>query len=134
MAAEWTRMNADTRPPRWAEAILRRMLAPRYRETVSGDLLEDYRERVLPQRGRRAADRWYVAQVGGFVWRSVFVWAALFSASFVARNAMDWFVRTSASLPTSRNIASNSRYSSIRRYAVTERQDDARRVIRRSPW
>ena len=85
-------MKTDTHPPRWAEAILRRMLAPRDREAVSGDLLEEYREHVLPQRGRRAADRWYFVQVGGFVWRGVFVWAALFSASFVARNALDWFV------------------------------------------
>ena len=85
-------MTGRTYPPRWAEAILRRMLAPRDRETVSGDLLEEYREHVLPERGCRTADRWYIVQVGGFVWCSAGMWAVLFSASFVARNAFDWFV------------------------------------------
>ncbi len=30
-------------PPRWAEAILRSLLRPADRESISGDLLEEYR-------------------------------------------------------------------------------------------
>jgi hypothetical protein len=41
-----------TRPPRWAEALLRAILPPRDEETVSGDLLEECRERALPERGQ----------------------------------------------------------------------------------
>lgn len=57
-------------PPRWAEAWLRLLLPTRDRETVSGDLLEQYRDSVRPAHGRLRADAWYVAQVGGFAWRS----------------------------------------------------------------
>ena len=81
-------------PPRWAEAALRLLLMPRDRETVPGDLLEEYRESIHPARGRRAADRWYVRQVAGFAWRGNILWAALFSAAFVGRTALDWRVPT----------------------------------------
>lgn len=81
-------------PPRWAEAALRLLLAPRDRETVSGDLLEEYREIIHPARGRRGADLWYVTQVVGFAWRNNRLWAVLFSAAFVARTALDWLVPT----------------------------------------
>ncbi len=50
-------------PPRWAEALLRRQLAPRDRDTIAGDLLEHYREVILPTRGRVRAQLWYVRQV-----------------------------------------------------------------------
>ena len=49
--------HSDARPPRWAEAILRVLLKPHDRETVSGDLLEEYRDTIVPTRGR-AADLW----------------------------------------------------------------------------
>ncbi|HZP48642.1 MAG TPA: permease prefix domain 2-containing transporter [Vicinamibacterales bacterium] len=57
-------------PPRASEWWLRLLLADRDRETVSGDLLEEYREAVLPARGERAARRWYRRQVLGIAWRS----------------------------------------------------------------
>jgi hypothetical protein len=78
-------------PPRWAEAVLRLVLSPAHFESVSGDLLEEYREAIHPVRGRAAADRWYEAQVLGFVARRVRVWAALFATAFIARTALDWF-------------------------------------------
>lgn len=87
-------MTPNTPPP-LAEAVLRLVLAPGDRETVSGDLLEEYSEAVLPARGRRRADWWYVAQVGGFVARANGVWAALWAVAFVARDALDQFVPTS---------------------------------------
>ena len=49
-------------PPRWAENFLRFFLRPRDRDTVTGDLLEEYREVVLPARGLLRARLWYLRQ------------------------------------------------------------------------
>ena len=54
--------DAKDRPPRWAESLLRILLKPRDRDTVAGDLLEEYREVVLPARGLVRAQLWYVRQ------------------------------------------------------------------------
>ena len=81
-------------PPRWAEFALRLHLAPRYRQTVSGDLLEEYRERIHPERGQRRADLWYIGQVAGFTWRENRAWACLLGGAFVARTALDWLAPT----------------------------------------
>ena len=54
-------------PPAWAHSLLRLMLEPRHRETIPGDLLEDYRERLLNGTRRSAATAWYVRQVLSFV-------------------------------------------------------------------
>ena len=81
-------------PPRWAEATLRLLLKPEDCESVSGALIEDYRESILPARGSQRADAWYVRQVAGFVWRSTWMWAALFSGAFLVRTLYDWLVPT----------------------------------------
>jgi hypothetical protein len=77
-------------PPRWSESLLRLVLSYRDRATVSGDLLEEYRESIRPTRGPSAANRWYIRQVIGFVVRSNAVPALLFGGAFVARTALDW--------------------------------------------
>ena len=77
-------------PPAWADAVLRLVLAAEHRETVSGDLLEAYRDSICPARGQTAADRWYVIQVLGFVWRSQWVWALVLGVTTVARTGFDW--------------------------------------------
>ena len=82
-------------PPVWAERVLCWMLPVDDRETVPGDLLEMYRDTIVPMRGRAAADRWYVGQVLGFAWRSAWVWITLFSAAQIARTALDWFIPVS---------------------------------------
>ena len=87
-------MITDATPPAWAEMILRAVVNRRDFDSVSGDLLEEYRDTVYPARGRAAADRWYVVEVSGFVMRSVGVWGALFGGAFLARTALDWFVPT----------------------------------------
>ena len=84
----------DITPPRWAEAILRLLLAPPDRDSVSGDLLEEYRESVHPAKGQRRADAWYVRQVAGFAWRDNRWWATLLAGSFLTRTAVDWLVPT----------------------------------------
>jgi hypothetical protein len=77
-------------PPDWAEALLRVFLTPADFDSVSGDLLEHYRDSIRPARGQSAADAWYVWQVLGFVWRRARIWAVLVAAAFVTRTALDW--------------------------------------------
>jgi hypothetical protein len=84
--------QADRNPPAWAERILRLLLAPEHRDSVSGDLLEEYRISVVPGRGRLRADVWYVRQVAGFVWRAASVWAVLLAATVIGRDALDWWL------------------------------------------
>jgi hypothetical protein len=93
MAAERTLMNRET-PPRWAEILLFLVLDSRDRASVSGDLLEEFRERILPARGLSAAGVWYIRQVMGFVLRSNMVPAVLFGGAFVIRTALDWLQPT----------------------------------------
>jgi len=51
-------MNQAT-PPAWAEEILRVLLPPRDRDSVGGDLIEGYRERIELSPRKAAADLWY---------------------------------------------------------------------------
>lgn len=87
-------MTPNPAPPDWAERVLEAFLPSRAFESVSGDLLEEYRETVFPARGRHGADRWYLSQVMGYAWRSAGVWATLFAASFLVRTAIDWRIPT----------------------------------------
>jgi len=87
-------MSTDAKPPAWAEAILRSVLKRTDFDTVSGDLLEEYRDAVYPTRGPIAADRWYIAQVLGFAIRTFGIYGVLFGGAVVARDAFDWFVPT----------------------------------------
>jgi hypothetical protein len=82
-------MNTAT-PPRWAESLLRAVLAPSEFETLAGDLLEEYRESRYPMLGELRADAWYVRQVFGFVVRAAWPWGAAFGAAIVIRDALDW--------------------------------------------
>jgi hypothetical protein len=81
-------------PPRCAEAVLELSLDRRDRESVSGDLLEEYRDTIVPERGKRAADVWYLRQAAGFVCRSHWMWALAMSGAFLIRTALDWRVPT----------------------------------------
>jgi hypothetical protein len=57
-------------PPRWSEKLLRSLLLERDRDTISGDLLEEYREVAVPRRGAKGARWWYRRQAAGFLWHS----------------------------------------------------------------
>lgn len=54
-------------PPLWLQRTLALLLHPRDRETISGDLLEEYREAKLPSLGPIRANCWYLRQVMSFV-------------------------------------------------------------------
>jgi hypothetical protein len=58
---------AQHTPPRWAEALLERLLPESVRETVVGDLREEFIESTLPQRGKFRANLWYLRQVASFI-------------------------------------------------------------------
>jgi hypothetical protein len=60
-------------PPRLAELILGALLPLDMRETVSGDLLEEYRESRVPAVGVFRADLWYWREVGG-MWLRAYWW------------------------------------------------------------
>jgi hypothetical protein len=52
---------------KWGDFVLRLIVRRRDRETISGDLLEEYREHVLPTRGSWSARLWYIRQILSFV-------------------------------------------------------------------
>jgi len=81
----------DATPPAWAEGLLRFVVRRDHRDSISGDLLEEYRERILPSRGPAAADRWYVGQMLGYLWRATWLWAVAFAAAALLRDALDRF-------------------------------------------
>jgi hypothetical protein len=63
---------------KWGDFILRLLVQRRDRDTISGDLFEEYHEHVLPTRGRLAAGFWYLRQILSFV--SPFSWGLLIGA------------------------------------------------------
>jgi len=58
-------------PPRWAEAILRSIVRPLDRESISGDLLEEYRAVRHPALGAFRANAWYARHVLSVLWRLI---------------------------------------------------------------
>jgi hypothetical protein len=92
MAAEERMManefGARPYPPSWAESLLRLTVHVRDQEDVAGDLLEEYRESIVPALGRRA-DVWYIRQVGWYVFRHIGLPAALIAATLLVRYLLD---------------------------------------------
>jgi len=81
-------------PPSWADALLRLALPRADQDSISGDLLEEYRQEIVRTKGRAAADLWYVVQVFGYVWRATRLGALVFSGAFLTRTVWDWLVPT----------------------------------------
>jgi hypothetical protein len=79
-------------PPRWADQFLTTLLGPSQAETVSGDLLEEYRDSIHSTRGRSAANFWFVTQVARFAWHAVWIWAVAFATLQLGRDMLDWFI------------------------------------------
>src|SRR5262245_48698496 len=81
-------------PPRWAEDILKTILGREHGETHPGALIEQYRDSVYSWRVQSRADWSFIREVGGVAWRATWVWAAAFTAVWLGREALDWFVPT----------------------------------------
>jgi hypothetical protein len=75
--------NTEPYPPRWAQAVLQCVLRPSDRESIAGDLLEEYRVAREPALGRLRADVWYVEQVLSIVWRPIWPSALAFAVQSV---------------------------------------------------
>lgn len=75
-------------PPEWAESLFQELLPPDDRDSVSGDLLEEFRESIVPARGA-GADRWYVIQVAAYVLRQTWMWGVIVAAICVWRYLLD---------------------------------------------
>lgn len=84
-------MPQEANPPRWAERSLDLLLKPADRETVSGDLLEEYRDAKVPALGRRRGDVWYVRRVLGYFWRVAWPYVLWLSAIYIARDLFNTF-------------------------------------------
>lgn len=76
----------DASPPRWAEKLARFFLRARDRDTVTGDLLEEYREVVLPAKGRFRAHLWYLRQALSLVLVNPFLLGIILGVLFGAWN------------------------------------------------
>jgi hypothetical protein len=74
-------------PPFWD--LLPLFLPARGRDGILGDLLEEYQETQLAARGTAGANRWFVRQTLGFVWRACLPWGLLLSAIMVGRDILD---------------------------------------------
>ena len=84
-------MNTDRDllfPPLWAEQLLRLLLHPRDRESVPGDLLEEYRETIIPTLGRKA-NAWYLRQVAWYLLRATLAPGLLIGMTLVIRYLFD---------------------------------------------
>lgn len=75
-------------PPGWLERLLILCLSPRDRETISGDLLEEYREGQVLQLGSLRANLWYLRQsisflfvrsFGGPRMKAALTWVSVFT-------------------------------------------------------
>jgi hypothetical protein len=74
----------------WAEWLLRFLVRVRDHDDIAGDLLEEYRETIVPTWGRRA-DLWYTLQISWYLLRHVGLPAALIAATLVIRYLFDTF-------------------------------------------
>lgn len=59
-------MNAG--PPPWAAWLLVTLVPRRHRDVLAGDVLDRYRDQILPAWGRTRANRWFLAQVAEWAW------------------------------------------------------------------
>jgi hypothetical protein len=92
MAIEEPRVDhAPTTPPAWAQWLLPWVVRADRAESIDGDLLEEYGERI-GRHGRRIADGWYVRQVGGLLWRLSWPFGLLVATQVITRAIADTFV------------------------------------------
>lgn len=81
-------------PPADAERLLASILPADTRDSVLGDLVEEYTESQVPGHGRMRANWWYRRHVAGFVWRASRLWALALGSLLGARAVLDVTVQT----------------------------------------
>jgi hypothetical protein len=75
-------MNPElTSPPKWAQRVLGLTLMPRDQQTVAGDLLEEYRERISHGHAVGNTNLWYAKQVASLLWVAVLPGPMLLAAA-----------------------------------------------------
>jgi hypothetical protein len=88
-------MTRTNDPPRWAEALLFRFLQIKDRETIAGDLLEEYRDGIVAGTGRFKADSKYIRQVFSILYtellRGTTARRVLQGTCVLSIAAMTWF-------------------------------------------
>jgi hypothetical protein len=75
-------------PPAWAEALVALLTPARGRDTIVGDLLEEYSEQSA-HRGTVAADWWYARQVLGFIRQAALVPGLALAMNLTGRMLID---------------------------------------------
>jgi len=81
----------DIRPPHWAETVMRALVPEEYVESVTGDLLEQYRDEKAPSLGRQRADAWYVAQIGSSFLRAYWPFALSLTGLLILHDLSNTF-------------------------------------------
>lgn len=76
-------------PPARALALIAMLVPQRRRDSIIGDLLEEYRETQVPRHGVGAADRWFMRQALGFVTAAAALPGTLLGALLTARTLLD---------------------------------------------
>lgn len=110
-------MSKESSPPAWAEAMLRSLLRPVDRESISGDLLEEYRAAKRPSRGAVRANIWYVRHVLSILWHLIRPCAFLLIGINVLRVVLgvsgEWFATTPGPRPLFALMARGLWYGSL---------------------
>jgi hypothetical protein len=55
-------------PPPWAVRLLATVAPRQHRDVLVGDVLDRYRDRILPARGHTRATRWFLGRVAVWIW------------------------------------------------------------------
>jgi hypothetical protein len=76
-------------PPVLVDALLNILVPPERYASVSGDLLEEYREVKVPQSGRLRADIWYLGQVGHIFWRIAWPWVLMIATLMITSDLLN---------------------------------------------
>jgi hypothetical protein len=76
-------------PPRRALTLISLLVARDRRDSIIGDLLEEYHDTQSRERGVAAADRWFMRQALGFLWTAAALPGALLATLLTLRTLLD---------------------------------------------
>jgi hypothetical protein len=100
-------------PPSWAQGLLTWLVPLSSAESIPGDLLEEYREAVLPSRGPWRANLWYIRQVVGFLCRLTWMFVVFNAAAVILRTIVDTFAPPGLAPDSYQLRSSASTYSAV---------------------